>query len=205
MEALTPAEQKLFRSLNTPKKIQDFINTLGKKPETHNEHIVRSPRIVLQTMTANCMEGALLAAALFNYHGGKPLLLDLKVGKRNNNDVDHVVALFESDGYFGAISKTSHAVLRYREPVYKTLRELALSYFHEYFTNSDGRKTLRSFSKPFDVQKRFGTRWITTEHDIFEIAVALDESPHLEILTKKMERGLRPADPIEIEAGRLVE
>jgi hypothetical protein len=205
IQTLTKEEEKIFRSLNSPKKIQDFINTLAKKPEAKNEHIVRSPRVVLQNRTANCMEGALLAAAILQFHGEKPLLLDLKVGKNNNKDVDHVVSLFQIDGHYGAISKTSHAVLRYREPIYKTLRELVLSYFHEYFTNSDGRKTLRSYSKSFDISKRFGTRWITTEHDIFEIAVALDESPHLEILTKKMERNLRPADPIEIEAGKLVE
>ncbi len=205
IQTLTAAEEKLFRSLNNPKKIQDFVNSLSKKPETKNTHIVRSPRTVLETRTANCMEGALLAAAIFLYHGEKALLFDLKVGKHNDDDVDHVVALFERDGHWGAISKTSHAVLRYREPIYKTLRELALSYFHEYFTNNDGKKTLRSFSKPFDVHKRFGTRWVTTEHDIFEIASALDDSPHFDILTKTMERNLRPADPIEIEAGRLME
>lgn len=204
-QTLTKEEEKLFRILNNPKKIQDFLNTLGKKPEAKKEHIVRSPRIVLETRTANCMEGALLACAILQFHGTRPLLLDLKVAENNNKDVDHVVALFEIDGHYGAISRTSHAVLRYREPIYKTLRELVLSYFHEYFTNSDGKKTLRSYSKPFDVQKRFGARWITTEHDIFEIAVALDDSPHLEILTKAMERNLRRADPIEIEAGKLTE
>ncbi len=204
-QTLTKEEGRLFRTLNSPKKIQDFLNTFNQKPEEKNGHIVRSPRTVLQTRTANCMEGALLAATILQFHGEKPLLLDLKVADTNNKDVDHVVALFEMDGHYGAISRTSHAVLRYREPIYKTLRELVLSYFHEYFTNSDGKKTLRSYSKPFDVSKRFGTRWITTEHDIFEIAVALDESPHFEILTKKMERNLRRADPIEIEAGKLVE
>ncbi len=201
---LNPVEEKLFRSLTTPTKIQDFINTLGKTPKTKRAHIVRSPRTVIETHTANCMEGALLAAAIFMYHGEKPLLLDLKVGKHNDADVDHVVALFERNGHWGAISKTSHAVLRYREPIYKTMRELALSYFHEYFTD-DGKKNLRSFSKPFDVRKRFGTRWITTDHDIFEIASILDDSPHTMILTKEMERTLRLADPIEIEAGKLIE
>lgn len=204
-QTLTKEEEKLFRTLNNPKKIQDFLNTLSKKPEAKEEHIVRSPRKVLETRTANCMEGALLASAILQFHGQRPLLLDLKVGKNNNKDVDHVVALFEVDRHYGALSRTSHAVLRYREPIYKTLRELVLSYFHEYFTNNDGKKTLRSYSKPFDVVKRFGTRWITTEKDIFEIAVGLDDSPHFEILTNKMEKNLRPADPIEIEAGKLVE
>jgi hypothetical protein len=123
------------------------------------------------------------------------------VGKNNNADVDHVVTLFKKDGYYGAISKTRHAVLRYREPIYKTVRELALSYFHEYFTN-DGRKTLRSFSAPFKISS---TDWITSNEDIYEIASALDDSPHEKILNKKTERNLRPADKIEIKAGKLTE
>ncbi len=131
-------------------------------------------------------------------------MLDLKVGKRNTKDEDHVVALFSAHGRYGAISKTSHAVLRYREPVYKTIRELAMSYFHEYFTD-DGKKTLRSFSKPFDIEKHFGTDWIDSAEDLYEIAVALDEHPHEDILSPKMAKGLRLADPIEIKAGKIVE
>lgn len=194
---------KILSKLTTPKKIQDYINTLGKKPE-NSEYIVCSPLAVIKKQTANCMEGALLAAAAISLSGGKPLLLDLKVAKQNTADVDHVVALFKKDGYWGAISKTSHAVLRYREPIYKTLRELVLSYFHEYFTD-DGKKNLRSFSKPFDISKHFGSSWISSNDDLWEIAVALDESPHTQILTKTMERGLRLADAIEIEAGKLTE
>lgn len=198
---LTKEEEKLFRSLNSPKKIQDFVDTLGKKIENKNEFIIRSPRLVLKTRTASCIEGALLAYAISLFQGNSPSLFDLKVGKNNNRDVDHVVTLFISDGYFGAISKTRHAVLRYREPVYKSVRELAMSYFHEYFTD-DGQKTLRSFSAPFKIQ---GSEWITSDKDLYEIAVALDESPHTKILSKKMERGLRLADKIEIKAGKLIE
>ena len=198
---LTKEEEKLFRSLNTPKKIQDFINTLGKKIENRKEFIIRSPRIVLRTKRASCIEGALLAYAISLFHGNKPALLDLKVGKNNDKDVDHVVTLFKIDGHFGAFSKTRHAVLRYREPVYKSVRELAMSYFHEYFTD-DGRKTLRSFSAPFKIP---GTDWVTSEEDLYEIAVALDESPHTKILNKKMERSLRLADKIEIRAGKIIE
>jgi hypothetical protein len=190
-------------ALSSPKKIQDFLNTLGKR-SLSEKHIVRSPETVLQDRTATCMEGALLAAAALMQAGNKPLLLDLKVGSRNTNDVDHVVALFMKDSCYGALSRTSHAVLRYREPVYRSIRELAMSYFHEYFTD-DGKKTLRSFSKPFDIAKHFGTDWITSKEDLYLIAVALDDSPHEDILTKEMIKGLRLADPIEIEAGKLVE
>ncbi len=116
--------------------------------------------------------------------------------------MDHVVALIKKDGYWGALSKTSHAVLRYREPVYKTIRELALSYFHEYFTN-DGKKNLRSFSKPYNIETHFGVTWVESEDDLYEIAVALDEHAHEKILTATMERNLRRADAIEIRAGKL--
>lgn len=195
--------KKLFPGLNTPHKIQNKLNTFKMRKQSGG-HIVRSPRIVLENGEATCIEGALLAAAALRECGARPLLLDLKVGARNTKDVDHVVAIFKKDGHYGALSKTGHAVLRYREPIYRTLRELALSYFHEYFTN-DGKKNLRSFSKPFDVEKHFGDSWIESIDDLYEIAITLDESPHEMILSKKMERGLRLADSIEIEAGKLID
>ena len=202
--AMTPSETtKTLHRLTNPKKIQDFLNGFTKKSASE-ECIVRSPKVVLESGTANCMEGALLACAALLLDGEQALLLDLKVGVRNHNDVDHVVALFKRNGCYGAISRTSHAVLRYREPVYATVRELALSYFHEYFTD-DGRKTLRSFSDPFDVVKAFGTEWIESDDDLYLMAVALDDSPHHDILTPDMMRNLRPADDIEIRAGKIVE
>ena len=193
----------ILEGLNTPQKIQDFLNTLAMRTQSDG-HIVRSPKIVLQDNQATCIEGALLAAAALMTHGKRPLLLDLKVDENNNDDVDHVVALFRQNGSWGALSKTGHAVLRYREPIYKTVRELALSYFHEYFTD-DGKKTLRSFSKPFDIEEHFGDSWIESTKDLYEIAVALDDSPHEAILTRDMEGGLRLADTIEIKAGKLKE
>ena len=192
-------DYQLLKGLNTPAKIQDFLNSLKfnreKKGESH-----RSARGVLRAQEAHCFEGALLALTALWINGHKPLLLDL-VAERP--DFDHVVALFQIDGYWGAISKTNHAVLRYREPVYKTVRELALSYFHEYFLK-DGRKTLRKFSKPFDLS-RYGTVWVSGEENLAWLAHALDASPHTEILTQKQKRNLRKADKIEIEAGNIVE
>lgn len=200
MFGLTEKEIKIFKKLNTPAKIQDFINTLPPNFERKGE-TCSSPRVTLSRGIAHCLEGAYLAGALLWFHKRKPLLLDLKSSK---NDFDHVVTLFKEGGLWGAISKTNHAVLRYREPVYKSVRELAMSYFHEYFTNSDGKKTLKSFSKPFNLSK-FGKSWITTDEDLWEIGAALDDSPHTNIFPKASEKYFRKADPIEIEAGSLVE
>lgn len=198
-ELLTNEELQLFKKLNTPEKIQDFINTLSNN--TDEKKIIMSPREVLQTRRAHCIEGALLASSILWYHGNTPYILDLKT-TRNKNDTDHVVALFKKDGHFGAISKTSHAVLRYREPIYKTLRELVLSYFHEYFLD-DGTKTLRSYSKPFSL-KKLGSSWVTTNDDLWEIGSQLDEAIHLPILPPHLKK-LRKADAIEIQAGKITE
>lgn len=195
---LTKEELKLFNELNTPQKIQDFLNTLGPNHAKHP--VCMSPRQVVKKKKGHCLEGALLAAAILWHHGHKPLLLDLVTTK---DDHDHVVALFQKNGYWGAISKTRHAILRYREPVYKTVRELAMSYFHEYFLNN-GVKTLRGYSKPFNLAT-YGKEWIISEDDLYEIGSDLDESPHVSILTLAMTRSLRKADPVEIEAGKIIQ
>jgi hypothetical protein len=196
----TRAEITVFKKLNTPAKIQDYLNALPFNFE-EGAATLASPRRVLATRRAHCLEGALFAGAVLSYHGYKPLLLDLRSSKK---DFDHVVALFQKNGKWGAISKTNHTVLRYREPVYKNIRELAMSYFHEYFLH-DGTKTLESFStKPFDLSK-YGKAWITTNEDLWEIGADIDDAPHTNILDKKERKNLRKADKIEIEAGKITE
>ena len=167
------------RKLSTPPKIQDYLNTLP-------------PRV-------RCLEGALIAASAMWALGQRPLIMDLRA---NPYDYDHVVALFRQHGHWGAMSKTKYSVLRYREPIYRTVRELAMSYFHEYFLN-DGEKTLRSYSDPFDVGKHFGREWIDSKAHHLRISRALDRSPHHAILTRGMIRTLRLVDPVEIAAGMI--
>ncbi|MBI2057456.1 MAG: hypothetical protein HYT63_00510 [Candidatus Yanofskybacteria bacterium] len=200
---LNSEELVIFYRLSTPKKIQDFLEKLPINFEKKGDTCM-SPRRILREKKAHCMEGALFAATALWFHGQKPLLLDLK---SVDHDFDHVVALFKNPpaggGKWGAISKTNHAVLRYREPVYRDVRELAMSFFHEYFTD-DGKKTMRSFSRPFNLQK-FGYNWITSEKDLWEIADALDASKHYPILTKKTLAGLRKADLVEIKAGKITQ
>ena len=190
---------------------------------------------VLRAGKAHCMEGALLAAAILEFHGHKPLLLDLR---STSEDLDHVVALFKQNGYWGAISKTNHVVLRYREPIYGSVRELAMSYFHEYFLDN-GKKTLREYSVPVDLGKfdsyrlnynhlhllqDFGGQavrlrrppllekegrgthdWRVTDEDLVDLPEYLDKSKHFKILSPTHIKNLRKADKIEIKAGKLVE
>jgi hypothetical protein len=160
-----------------------------------------SPRRALREHKMHCMEGAMFAAAALWFHGEKPLLMDL----RAKGDDDHVVALYKRNGYWGAISKTNHASLRFRDPVYKTLRELALSYFHEYFSDVTGKKVLREYSRqPFDLT-RFGTEWITSEEDVYHIPLSVDDAPHVRIVPRANVRLLRLADSMERRAGSLRE
>ncbi len=186
--------QKL-KSLSNPAKVQDFLNSLPfnfeNGGETHS-----SPKETLARGTAHCFEGALLAAAAFWIQGRKPLLLDLVTIRP---DFDHVVALFEENGRWGAVSKTNHSVLRYREPIYRDARELAVSYFHEYFL-PDGKKSLRKYSAPFDLRK-YGADWISTDENLAGLAHELDSSKHFDILLPGQARKLRKADDIEIEAS----
>lgn len=200
MFGFSPFELRLLRSLTSPAKIQDFLGTLPMNFEKKGETCY-SVRSVLKHRTAHCMEGAMLAAAALRIHGEPPFVIDLKATK---NDFDHVIAVFKRDGYFGAISKTNHAVLRYREPIYKTVHELVLSYFHEYFL-PDGRKTLRSFTNPIDLSKFDRFNWMTSDDDVFEVPHALDAMKHFPILTTKQIKNLRLADHIERQAGEIAE
>lgn len=196
---LTQEELRTLSKLNTPIKIQNFLDTLPinyeKKTETY-----MSPRRVLREKKAMCIEGAMLACVALKLHKQKGYLLDLQ----SHNGDDHVVALYRLNGFWGAISKTNHATLRFRDPVYKTVRELACSYFHEYFDVKTGEKILRKFSKPFDLFA-LGTDWITREDEMFDIADKLDTSPHESFTSKKNLKYLRFADQMELKAGRIIE
>ncbi|HEX3095945.1 MAG TPA: hypothetical protein VHQ20_02380 [Patescibacteria group bacterium] len=197
---LSTSERKVLAGLNTPVKIQNFLDSL--KMNFSDDDPCYSVKQVLQKRKAHCFEGALLGAAALWYHGHKPLLLDLTT---TNDDEDHVVVLFKVGKFWGALSKTNHAVLRYREPVYKNVRELVMSYFHEYFLNSTGQKTLRTYSRPFNLANHAKLNWLTSQEGIMQIIQAMADSPHIEILTKQQIKNLRSADKIEIQAGQLVE
>ena len=152
-----------------------------------------SPRRVLVTRTAHCFEGALLAAAALAYHGGKPHLLDLRTSR---NDEDHVITVFKQNGHWGAISKTNHVVLRYRDPVFKTPRELVMSYFNEYAL-ADGSKNLREYSDVLDLSRYAPETWVTAEPDLHWLVDKTDSCRHYPVAPRKNMRRLRKTDTIE--------
>ena len=175
---------KLVERLNTPKKIQDWLDSVPINFEEDGETYL-SPIKVFELNKAHCFEGACFALVCLTYHKRVAFLLDLKAMKQ---DQDHTVLLFKEKSGWGAISKTNHPVLRWRDPIYKNSGEVALSYFHEYFLK-DGTKSLVSFSSPFDVFKIFGTGWAVGNDELDEIAERLDKSPHTLFINKK-DRGL---------------
>lgn len=200
MSRVTTNEINIFRHLSTPEKIQDFLNTIPRNFEAKRETCY-SPRQVLKYRRAHCLEGAIFAAAAFKFHGQPPLIMDLQSSQK---DLDHIIAPFQIGKKWGAISKTNHAVLRFREPVYRDIRELVMSYFHEYFLDS-GYKTLRAFSRPVNLSRFDSQDWITSGKDVWYIDQYLDRVCYYPILTKSQITKLRLADPIEIQAGKLVE
>jgi hypothetical protein len=197
MFGLTESELKVLKRLSTPNKIQDYLDAIPINHEKRAETCF-SPRRVIIEQKAHCLEGALLAAVALWLQGEEPLLLNLKVAR---GDFDHAVTLYKRGGYWGAISKTNHSVLRFRDPIYRDVRELALSYFHEYFLVTNGRKTLRGYLGPIDL-KEFGTEWITAKRDLWKLAGTIYDMKHTPIVPKGNERFIRPAHPLEqIAAG----
>ena len=195
----TPKEIALIKKLNTPSLVQDFLNTVPFNFEKNGETL-RSPLYTLRYNEAHCFEGALLGAYILSQHHFKPYIMHLKATKE---DFDHVIVPFKIGGLWGALSKTNHAVLRYREPVYRDIRELAMSYFHEYFLDN-GAKTLRQYSAPLDLNT-FEDGWESLDGDLYGIDEELDKVKHYDILSKTVLGKLRKADRIEIEAGKIVE
>lgn len=188
-------EFRLLSKLNTPEKVQTFLEQLPFNHEKKGETCMSVSR-ELRENKAHCIEGAFLACACFMLAGRKPIIVNLKVKKP---DDDHILIIFKENGYYGALSKTNHAVLRYRDPIYRSIRELVMSYFHEYFLYSNGKKTLIGYSKPINM-KRFGTKWITGEEDVWDIAEKIYDAPITKVVPDKNKHLIRNATPFERKA-----
>lgn len=200
MFGLTKNELKILRALKTPVKIQDFLDSIPINFEEGGETCL-SPRRVLRERRAHCMEGAMLAALALRLNGYKPLVMDLKV---TDDDDDHVVAVFQEKGHWGAISKTNHGTIRYRDPVYRTVRELVMSYFHEY-TIPKGDKVLRSYTRPLSLARFDKRGWMTSEEDVWYVPHFVDDARHYPVVNRKQIARLRKADAMERKLGNLLE
>jgi hypothetical protein len=187
-------ESELFRRLDRPFKIQRWLNRIAYDPE----YATSSPRWVIKERKANCFEGALFAAAALRQLGHPPRLVDI----RSWNDDDHVIAVFREHGHWGAVAKSNYTVLRFREPVYRSIRELVMSYFDVYF-NPIGQKTMRSYSRPLHLAQFDARAWMTTDKDLGYIGDKLDDIAHIKVMTPAMVRALNLADPDLVRAGLL--
>jgi len=196
---LSAAEFAILRRLDTPQKIQAYLHGLKQNFELDGD-TCRPVRQVLRTGKAHCIEGAMLAACALWVHGEPPLVLDM----RAERDFDHVVALFRHHGCWGALSKTNGIGLRWRDPVYRTLRELAMSYFHEY-ANRRNHKTLREYSLPYDLRRVDPKVWVSGEKNAWLVAEELDELRHFKLVERRHLRAVARRDEFERRVGSLLQ
>jgi hypothetical protein len=198
MDQFDARERRMLRGLTTPDRIQRFLDcNIGYNLEPDGDTCY-SPRLVLKHGVAHCMEGALLGAAALRLIGHPPLLVDLEAER----DSDHVLAVYRSHGHWGAVAKSDYSGLRAREPVYRTIRELVMSYFEHYY-NPKGEKTLRAYSRPVSLKRFDRSGWMTAEREVWEIPNHLCDISHTRILTTRMARGLSKMDSRSYAAGRV--
>lgn len=190
----TEKEIKFLKTLNDTGKIQSFLDSIDYNPD----YTSRSPGLVIKKHTAHCFEGAMFAAAALNFLGYKPLIVDMKAF----NDDDHVIAVFRERNHWGAVAKSNFTSLRYREPVYRSLRELVMSYFDFYF-NISGDKSLRSYSLPLDLSIYNSRNWMTTDEDLEYIGDKLENMRHFPLVDEEMIKNLKKASDPVLRAGLL--
>ncbi len=171
-------------ALKKPEKIQEYLDSI----KYNAGKCTRSPRLVYELNEAHCFEGAMFAAACLEQAGYQPLVLDMIA----EDDDDHVVAVYKVHNCWGAVGKSNFTTLRYREPVYRSLRELVMSYFDFYF-NTNGFKSLRTYSRPVNLHRFDYLDWRTTDKDLDIIGQYLNSVPHYPLLTKAQIRLLAPA------------
>src|SRR5262249_42814799 len=194
---LTSQELSVIKRLSSPEKIQRFLDyEVGYNKEVDGE-TCRSPRRVLRDRIAHCAEGAFFAAAALRVHGREPLIVDLSAVR----DDDHLLAVFSEHGRWGAIAKSNYAGLRFREPVYRSIRELVMSYYEHYY-NPAGEKTLRAYStRPINLKRFDRMNWMTTEEDLWEVCEYFCVVQHSRALPPQAERKRRRMDRRLYEAG----
>jgi hypothetical protein len=192
---LTPSEVGTLRGLSTPDRVQAYLDGLVYNLEKDGPTI-RSPRRVIRDGTAQCAEGAFLAAAAFRVNGRPPLIVDLVAVR----DDDHVIAVYRDGGLWGSVGVSKFAGLRFRSPVYRTIRELVISYFDHYY-NWDGERTLRAYSRPISLAQFDRIGWMTTEDDLWPIVEHLEAISHAKLITGPAARRLENLDRRSYDAG----
>jgi hypothetical protein len=194
-QALTNSEQRTTARWSTPRKIQDFLDRLPYSVES----IYRCPLRVFRERTAHCFDGALFGAAALRRLGYPPLILNMIA---DDEDDDHILALYRRDGYWGALAKSNFVGLRFREPIYRNLRELVMSYFEQFYS-IEHKKTLRNYTIPLNLKSFDKLNWVTSDGPLERIGGRLDEIRKVPLLTRRMIVGLSPVDERSYKAGLL--
>ena len=197
MYGLTRGETALLRRLSTPDKVQRYLDGLTYNLEKGGD-TVRSPRRVIRDRTAHCAEGAFFAAAAFRVNGRPPLIVDLEA----DNDDDHVLAVYRDRGLWGSVATSKFSGLRFRTPVYRTIRELVMSYFEDYF-NWDGERTLRACSRALSLARFDRINWMTAEGDLWPVVEWLAVVRHTPLVGRAVANRLPRVDRRSYRAGVL--
>ena len=190
--ALTAAEKRALSTLTTPQRIQAYLD----ETPYSTEPIYRAPLRVVRERRAHCFDGACFAAALLMRLGHAPRLIDMLPW----DDDDHVIAVFKRGACFGAVAKSNFTGLRYREPVYRNLRELLMSYFEPFFNLAKNR-TLRGFTRPLDLRRFARHGWMVRDETMEAIATALDEAPRTTLFSRAQVRAFTKVDDITYRAN----
>lgn len=194
VEPWTAEERAVLDSLASPWRIQEFLNRVDYSTDA----FYRSPRSVLRDRRAHCVDGALMAAAALRRLGFDPMIAEMTAVR----DDDHLMALYRVNGLWGAVAKSNTTVLRFREPVFRTLRELVMSYFEFYF-NTAGEKTLRAYSQPLRLTRFDPREWMTSDDAVEGIIEELEATRHVSVVSEAMAAELNPVDKQVLEAGFL--
>jgi hypothetical protein len=189
----TAAERQVLAALASPYHIQSFLDTLTYSADP----FYRCPLRALREHAANCFDGAVLGAALLARLGHPPLIMELLPNER---DDDHLLAVYREGGCWGAVAQSNFVGLRLREPLYRSLRELAMSYFEQYF-NALGEKTLRAYRRPLCLRAFGGEHWLVRDEALEHIASRLDDLRSVPLLTAGQAARLAPVDAESLRAG----
>jgi hypothetical protein len=190
----TAEELAVFSAIDTPVKIQAYLDEMPYS----EEEIYRCPRQVIRDQKAHCFDGALFAAAALRFIGYPPLVLDML--PKPASDDDHMLALYKFEGHWGALAKSNFVGLRYREPIFRSLRELTLSYFEDFY-NLAGEKTMRAYTAPLNLQVYDRFNWMVSDASMEDIAHRLEKLRRYTVLTPRMEATLAPVDQRFYQAG----
>jgi hypothetical protein len=188
----TRDELKVLSGLSSPYKIQTFLDSLPYSIEP----VYRCPRSVLRDRQAHCYDGAMFAAAALQRLGYPPVILNMMAER----DDEHLVAIFQEDGHWGAVGKSNCVWLRFREPVYRSVRELLMSYFEQYY-NIEGMRSLRSYLRPFDLRMVAHLNWLTDDAAMDSVANRLDQRRRIPLVSPAMIKRLSPMDKRSFDAG----